>query len=709
MIHFLFVLEHSASWTWICSMPRETLAIVSLLVPIADWNAETRNQRSWQVDRQLDNFDNCSWKRQVSQNLCKGAFGLDMIHFLFVLEHSASWTWICSMPRETLARVSLLVPIADWNAETRNQRSWQVDRQLDNFDNCRWKRQVSQNLCKGAFGLDMIHFLFVLEHSASWTWICSMPRESLARVSLLVPIADWNAEAHNQRSWQVDRQLDNFDNCSWKGQVSQNLCKGAFGLDMIHFLFVLEHSVSWTWICSMPRETLAIVSLLVPIADWNAETRNQRSWQVDRQLDNFDNCRWKRQVSQNLCKGAFGLDMIHFLFVLEHSASWTWICSMPRETLAIVSLLVPIADWNAETRNQRSWQVDRQLDNFDNCRWKRQVSQNLCKGAFGLDMIHFLFVLEHSASWTWICSMPRETLAIVSLLVPIADWNAETRNQRSWQVDRQLDNFDNCRWKRQVSQNLCKGAFGLDMIHFLFVLEHSASWTWICSMPRETLAIVSLLVPIADWNAETRNQRSWQVDRQLDNFDNCRWKRQVSQNLCKGAFGLDMIHFLFVLEHSASWTWICSMPRETLAIVSLLVPIADWNAETRNQRSWQVDRQLDNFDNCRWKRQVSQNLCKGAFGLDMIHFLFVLEHSASWTWICSMPRETLAIVSLLVPIADWNAETRNQRSWQVDRQLDNFDTCSWKRQVVPASFVPEFELGIHNVFLLLPAKYPLYF
>ena len=289
--------------------------------------------------------------------------------------------------------------------------------------------------------------------------------------------------------------------------------------------------------------------------------------------------------------------------------------------------------------------------------------------------------------------MPRETLARMSLLVPIADWNAEAHNQRSWQVDRQLDNFDNCSWKRQVSQNLCTGAFGLDMIHFLFVLEHSASWTWICSMPRETLARMSLLVPIADWNAEAHNQRSWQVDRQLDTFDNCSWERQVSQNLCKGAFGLDMIHFLFVLEHSASWTWICSMPRETLARMSLLVPIADWNAEAHNQRSWQVDRQLDNFDNSSWKRQVSQNLCTGAFGLGMIlrHFLFVLEHSASWTWICSMPRETLARMSLLVPIADWNAEAHNQRSWQVDRQLDNFDNCS----------------GIHKVILLLPAKYPL--
>ena len=325
--------------------------------------AEAHNQRSWQVDRQLDTFDNYSWKRQVSQNLCQGCFWTRYDTF------SVCARAFCVLNLNMFNAAgnsgkSVFACAHCWlKAEAHNQRSWQVDRQLDNFDNYSWKRQVSQNLCQGCF----------------WTRYDTQTFSVCARAFCVLNLNMFNAagnsgknvfacahcwlkaEGHNQRSWQVDRQLDNFDNCSWKRQVSQNLCKGAFGLDMIHFLFVLEHSASWTWICSMPRETLARVSLLVPIADWNAEAHNQRSWQVDRQLDNFDNCSWKRQVSQNLCKGAFGLDMIHFLFVLEHSASWTWICSMPRETLARVSLLVPIADWKPKRTTSA---VDKWTDNW---------------------------------------------------------------------------------------------------------------------------------------------------------------------------------------------------------------------------------------------------------------------------------------------------------------------------------------------------------
>ena len=72
-----------------------------------------------------------------------------------------------------------LCPLLISGVKRPNQRSWQVDRELQER---LWKAVLNVK----HFG----EYALGPEHSASWASRCSMPRESLARPPLLVPIAD---------------------------------------------------------------------------------------------------------------------------------------------------------------------------------------------------------------------------------------------------------------------------------------------------------------------------------------------------------------------------------------------------------------------------------------------------------------------------------------------------------------------------------------
>ena len=77
-----------------------------------------------------------------------------------------------------------LCPLLVSGEKRPNQRSWQVDRELQEW---LWKKVLNLK----HFG----EYALGPEHSASWASRCSMPRESLARPPLLVPIADFWCQA----------------------------------------------------------------------------------------------------------------------------------------------------------------------------------------------------------------------------------------------------------------------------------------------------------------------------------------------------------------------------------------------------------------------------------------------------------------------------------------------------------------------------------